>query len=168
MYDFEQKYKEHFSTVYRACLVKFHNEDFAMEITQEAFYRAFLKLGDLREDEKFLPWVTTIALYYGYQKAKQDQQRYNPLPPDDLMGYALLSVAEEDTRGEETDSIRRWIRVLKESDQELFLMRHYYNMTYQAISEQTHIPLSTVKRRLAKMKADLRETMLAQRAAGHV
>jgi len=156
---FEQLYKDHYPAVYKTCLMKFHDEDFAAEATQEAFTRALVYWEDLREKEKFLSWVTRIAMHYGYNQTRLNMLRFNELPPDDLMGNALLFASPEAPDREEAQTIRRWILTQPESDQELFLMKHYYFMTHSAISERTGIPLSTVKRRLTGMQDKLKKVL---------
>ena len=140
-----------------------------MEIAQEAFYRAFVKQNELRDEDKFLPWVTTIAMYHGYRQAKLDAQRYNQLPLDDMMMEALFMNADdafpidESPMAETTLRIRRWIMTLHETDQNLFMMKHYQYMTFKEISEQMHMPLSTVKRRIGKMNAQLKTALMQER-----
>ena len=157
--DFEQSYKDHFPAVYKTCLAKFKNEDFAMEITQEAFTRAFMKLGDLRDESKFLPWVTTIAIHYGYYRARLDQARFNRLPPDDRLGEALISASLGNPGAEAEDLIRRWLLTHKASDQRIFEMKYDYAMSNQEIAHAIRKSLSTVKRRLAFLRSSLKEAL---------
>jgi len=116
-------------------------------------------MDELRDPRKFLSWVTRIAINYGYQKTKLDRLRYNALPPDDLLGYALLFSPQEIPDSDMAYTIRRWILRQKESDQELFLLKHYRRMTFLAISRKTKMPLSTVKRRLAQMAEKLKAVL---------
>lgn len=164
--DFEQLYRDCFTTVYRACLVKFKQDEFAMEITQEAFTRALMKLGDLRDESKFLSWVTAIAINYGYHKARLDQDRFNQLPPDDLLDQALLFAAPDSPEADDAGFIRGWIATLNESDRLLFLMKHYYYMTNNDISKETGIPLSTLKRRLSLLMNELKDAFEKEMSGG--
>jgi RNA polymerase sigma-70 factor (ECF subfamily) len=161
--DFEQLYEKHFPAVYKACIAKFKNADFASEITQEAFSRAFEKYGDLREKSKFRPWVTMIAIRHGYNQSRLDQKRFNKLPPEDLLERNWSAVSPEDLPVDETNFIRNWILTLKEADQSMFLMKHYYYMTDDEIGMETEKPAGVIKRRLALLKSKLRTALENER-----
>jgi RNA polymerase sigma-70 factor (ECF subfamily) len=157
--DFEILYETHFPAVYRACAAIFNNADFAKEVTQEAFSRAFEKYADLREKDKFRPWVTKIAIRYGYNQSHLDLQRFNQLPPEDLPERNWPAVAPEDLPMDGANFIRGWILTLKPADQALFLMKHYYYMTCEEIALETGKPASTVKGRLTLLMTKLRAAM---------
>ena len=157
--DFTQLYEAHYLSVYKICLAKFKDEDLAKEITQEGFARAFEKLDNLRDEGKFLPWVTTIAINYGKQRVVQDQARYNQLPSEDTMGEALTSVFPKNPHAENADFINEWVGTLKELDRQIFLMKFHYGMTNAEISENIKKSLSTVKRRLALLRSALKEAL---------
>ena len=163
MLDFARLYEDHFTTVYRICLARFRQRDFAMEITQEAFARAYAKQGDLRDKASFLPWVTAIAVNYGYRQAKLNSLRFNPLPPADRTGYRRSAGVHPNIAdspfGAEGSFIRRWVMSLKEADQRLFIMKYYYRMRNADISIEMDKPLGTVKRRISHLKTKLKEAL---------
>ena len=153
---FDVLYETYYPIVLKTCLAQFRDEYFATEITQEAFTRAYIKLGNLRDTSKFPSWVTSIALRYGYLKSRQDRLRYNPLPPDEQLERDWYAAASDDLLIEELNLIRRWILTLKESDQQIFLMKYYYLMTTEEIRQETGKAPSTIRRRLSLLKAKLK------------
>ena len=158
MIDFEQQYQDHYADVYRICLARFKNEEFVKEVVQEAFYRAYTHLMDLRDDAKFLPWVVTTALRYGYNMSRQDLLRHNQLPEADYAGQA----AHMDVPGyrhDEVNAVRRWILAQSDADQGLFLMKHFYSMSDADIGRVTNKSPGSVKARLLRLKAKLQEAM---------
>ena len=163
MLDFEQGFREGFPRVYRVCLAKFGDAEFAKEITQEAFVRAFINLHQLRDETKFLPWVMVIAFRFGYLKIKHDRERWGSLPDDDMLGQGYNAAAMPSPRLEGDSFFTRWIKTLKESDYRLFVLRYYYRMPMQEISERAGRPLGTVKRRLAELKSKLKDALEHQR-----
>jgi len=162
MPDFEQLYRTYYPSVYKICLAHFGRADFAKEVTQEAFSRAFINLEGLRDKERFLPWVVAIAMHYGYKRARLDKSRFNELPPEDQLEQGLGAVDHEDIPLEELNFIRSWILTLSEPDQQLFLLRYYYHRTYAEISRETGKPLGTVKSRLSTLRVKLMEAMPAE------
>ena len=159
MLDFAQLYEKHFMAVYRACLARFRQVDFAMEITQEGFARAFAHLGDLRDESKFLPWVIAIAMNFGIHKARHDTLEFNPLPPDELIEQAMFTVSYGDPQEQGTDVLKHWLSTLDASDRELFLLKYIYAVPNTVLCEKTHKSLSTVKRKLAAMRISLKEAL---------
>jgi RNA polymerase sigma-70 factor (ECF subfamily) len=161
--DFEHLYEKHYPAVYNTCLARFKNADFAKEITQEAFSRAFMKYEDLRDKHKFRTWVAKIAVRYGYNQSRLDLQRFNQLPPEDLLERNWTAVSPEDLPVDETNFIRNWILTLKEVDQSMFLMKHYYYITDDEIGFEIGKPASTVKRRLALLRSKLKAALEEER-----
>ena len=159
MINFEELYQKHYPSVYRACLARFKDAGFAAEITQEAFVRALANQETLRDAEKFKSWVTAIALRYGSLKAREDQMRFNALPPVEMMESGWETAAADDLHIDDVNFIRRWILSLKEPDQQLFLMKYYYVMTSKEISVETGKPEGTVKSRLAYLKGKLKAAL---------
>ena len=142
-----------------ACRAKFRQTDFAMEITQEAFARAFSSMDTLRDEAKFQSWVTAIAINFGNKKGRSDQSSYNALPPGDMLERGWNQVAPEDIHIDDVNFIRRWILALPAQDQPAFLMKYYYGMMDKDISEQTGKPLGTVKRRLHNLRTKLAQAI---------
>ena len=159
MFDFDRAFREGFPRVYRICLAKFGDAEFAKEITQEAFVRAYVNLHQLRDESKFLPWVTVIAFRYGYLKSKHDRERWGSLPDDDMLGQGYNAASMPSPRLEGESFFTRWVKTLKESDYRLFVLRYYYHLPMQDISDRTGRPLGTVKRRLSELKSRLREAL---------
>ena len=58
----EALYDAYYDSTYRQVVAAFGDPDLAEEATQEAFVRAFEQYGSLRDQSKFSPWVTSIAL----------------------------------------------------------------------------------------------------------
>ena len=159
MLDFDQLYKKYFTPVYKTCLALFNNSDFADEITQEAFARAFTKLESLRDENSFQSWVITIAKHYGYNKARLDQYRYNRLPPEDLLEQSWGLLGPDDTRVEDINYIRKWILSLKDIDQQLILLKYYHGLSDAEIGEETDKQANSVKRRLSTLRGMLKKSL---------
>ena len=171
MSDFARLYQDNYDAVYKACLSEFGRagfipeaglEAFAEEITQEAFARAFAKRWQLRDKTKFLPWVIRIAIRYGRVTARLDRVRYNELPDDDISKYPHIASRPPAPLPEGESFVSRWLKTQKDTDCQLFVMRYYYKMPMREISAATRKPLGTVKRRLAHLKARLKEDLLAE------
>ena len=58
----EQLYLRTQRDIYRSIRAIVRNEDDAEDILQDAYVRAFERIGQLQEPEKFLPWLRSIAV----------------------------------------------------------------------------------------------------------
>ena len=166
MLDFEQLYEKHFPTVYGMCLSVFADADFAIEITQEAFTRAYTHLDELRDEEKFLPWVIRIAMHYGYRQRRLQTLRSNPLPDGCQTRYTPLFSLPDLWESDSESFLAPWLAALGEEDRLLFVLKHYLRWRNDDICRELGKPLSTVKRRLSRLKAKLREDRDRDRAGG--
>jgi len=155
--DFDRLYRINFPTVYRMCLRKFEDAEFAMEVTQEAFTRAYIHRYTLRDEKKFLSWVLRIAYNFGYEKSRLNRLRFNALPADIRTGQGLFSTPHDGRSAEKVDFVRRFMRSLRKPEQQLLLMKYDAHMTYEAISRELGVHPSTVKRRISRLKAKLTE-----------
>jgi len=99
-------------------------------------------------------------------KKRNEQNRITLLSPEDLLEQVRKLDHPDDTHVDELNHIRQWALTLKESDQELFLLRHYYQKPAAQISRETGKPRSSVNLRLALIEAKLDEAMRKEREGG--
>jgi len=174
MSDFSRLYKENYDKVYNFCLKKYGRdefspettpEDFCAEITQEAFYIAYLNQQQIRDETKFLTWVTRIAIHQAQKKARHDRLWYNELPDEDIAMYPKVASRHPVFRLDGESPVSLWLKTLKPGDRQLFVYRYLYLMPMKEISEETRKPLGTVKRRLAYLKAQCKKVLAAASAA---
>lgn len=163
MLDYADLYKRDFNTVYKLCLAHFRRPDFALDITQDAFVQAYIKFSQLRDQTKFLPWVSTIAMNLGRTAIVNERERYNELPKfegSEMAWEAFYTDDAEEIMG--ANNIRRWILTLPWEDQEILLLKYYYSMSDAEIAEVMEKPIGTVKIRLHRCKHLLYESIKAE------
>jgi RNA polymerase sigma-70 factor (ECF subfamily) len=163
MPDFSELYKEHFTVVYKTCLALFRDADFAAEVTQEAFVRAYINLDKLRDERKFKTWVIAIAKRYGYYKLRLDRSRYASLPPDDFLGQDSDQLISDERRVEIINDMRSWILTLSDDDQQLVLLKYFHHMTNADVGADAGKKPDAVKRRLALLRSKYRESQSAKK-----
>lgn len=68
MADFEKIYKENYDFIFRYLLKLSGNRSLAEELTQETFFRAYMNISKLRNENKVSVWLCQIAKnsYYAY------------------------------------------------------------------------------------------------------
>ncbi|MBQ8510659.1 MAG: sigma-70 family RNA polymerase sigma factor [Clostridia bacterium] len=156
--------------VYNTIKMKVVNAEDALDLSQEVFVKIWKSIGSYRGDCRFSTWVYRIAT-----NACFDHLRRNVLPTDSMTGAPdedgderPLDVADESLSAspertleqrETVTAVRAAIAQLSEEQQEVVLLRDIEGYTYEEIAEMLHLEIGTVKSRLNRARAHLRELL---------
>jgi RNA polymerase sigma-70 factor (ECF subfamily) len=131
------------------------DRDLAAELTQEAFVRAYDRLGQFEGASSFYTWLYRLARNRAFDLLARKK-------PTAIAGEHLEraadtrspadAVAGDDLR----DRVRAALAQLPADTRELLVMREFQGLDYDAIAEALEVPLGTVKSRLSRARADLR------------
>lgn len=141
----------------------------AEDIFQDTFFKIIitLKKGNYNEEGKFLPWVLRIT-----HNLIIDTFRRNKRMPtisggfnDEGEEFDIFSVlnlkdknVEEDIiQGQVRKDVRKLIDQLPMEQKEVLMMRHYYDMSFKEISEQTNVSINTALGRMRYALINLRK-----------
>ncbi len=133
------------------------DEELARDFTQEAFIRAFEKLGDFRGESAFGTWLHSIAVSValnGLRKVKRIRTRETTL---DDAAYVNDSTprADPDLR----DRLHRSIGALPEGYRTVFVLHDVEGYTHEEIGRILGIQTGTSKAQLFRARARLRESL---------
>ena len=127
--------------------------DFAEDLVQDIFLKAFKSLKNYKNDYAFSTWLYRIATNHTIdylRKKKLETLSINADDSDDT--HAAIQLADEDNftdepmiKRERKNKVREAIDQLPEKYREVILKRHIEEKSYQEISEEMDIPLGTVK-----------------------
>lgn len=145
------------------------NEADAADITQETFLKAWRSLPAFRGECALSTWLCKIALSVSCDSARKGRrQRTLPLTQgdeEDPFELPLTDVSampeEEAVRKMEIDAVRAAVDALPEEQRILVTMRDLSDMTYADIAEALGLEMGTVKSRLFRARAALKEFLLA-------
>ena len=152
-------YEEHVDRIYRLAFRLAGDDDLARDFTQEAFIRAFDRLGDFRGDSAFGTWLHAIAVSVslnGLRKVKRIHARETAI--DDVDALRLGSTprrADPDLR----DRLAKAIDGLPPGYRTVFLMHDVEGFTHEEIGEALGIQTGTSKAQLFRARARLREAL---------
>ncbi|PCJ59505.1 MAG: hypothetical protein COA79_10690 [Planctomycetota bacterium] len=132
------------------------------DICQTIFFKAYLKINDLREKHKFAGWLKQISLNecrLFIRKLKKDKEQN--------IGEKTWGIIDPFYEEEEfEDDEYLWIKQMDKTlealsiDQcDLLEMFYIRNLSYEQISNFLEIPLGTVKRRLFNTRKTLQSNM---------
>jgi len=124
----------------------------ASDAVQDAFVEAFVRLRRLRDPDKFGPWVSAIVV----NKCRDVWRRRRPTPVD----ATLLEGEAYEFHGPETSlDVLRALRELDEEFRTVVALRYFRDLKVDQIAEIVGCPPGTVKSRLHRATALLRERL---------
>ena len=136
---------------YYAALVYTHNRDDALDLSQEAFYRAYKALDTFDNTKKFYTWfykiLKNICINFVTRKRTHNQVSVDLENGPDLVS-AGPNPEEILERSEQSELLWQAIHQLKENDREIIILKEFQEMSYQEIAEVLNIPLGSVMSRL--------------------
>lgn len=139
----------------------------AEDAAQTAFVAAWRELPDLRDPERFEPWLHRILVRCCYAEAKRRRRS----------SLGVLAVVRDDTYApdeiltvHDRDQLERGFRRLPPEQRAVLVFHHYLGYSHAEVADHLGIPLGTVKSRLryatsalrAALEADAREPAASQ------
>lgn len=134
------------------------------DVTQEAFLKAFRKIGDFDGRSSFYTWLYRIAANTAMDwRKKERHRRHAPLPegPEGEDAVPSLEAGPETavTRRELAARIDAAIASLPEKYREILLLREIEGLSYEEISKELGMSKGTVESRLFRARERLREVL---------
>jgi len=146
------------------------NREDALDLTQEIFLKVFGALDRYNPDFKFSTWLFRIAGNAAIDQLRKKRPRTVPLEIRDADGVVSTSEyksAEPDPFSrlrnvERGDAIDRAIEALPAEFRELIALRHFGGLSYEEIAKVKGMPLGTVKNKLFRARAVLKERLAGE------
>lgn len=156
--DFDRLVRENQRVVYQIALSVVGNEADAQDVAQDAFVRAYAKLGNLHDPSRFRAWVCRIARHLALNhvrsnvrsRKRQEMTRGQDRPLD------IEQLAEE---REATARIRRDINRLPAKLREVILLCAIDGLEPSEVAHMLGVPPGTVRSRLHAARKHLLEVL---------
>jgi len=155
-------------TAYRVALrVTGRNED-ALDVVQDAFIRAFDRLGEFQRESGFQTWLLRIVSNRALDVLRARKVRLAvPLDSDDGDDLRRAPIADESEpepgseleRRELGERLRRAIESLPPDQRAVFALYATGEVTYGQIAEALGVPIGTVMSRLYHARRRLHEML---------
>ena len=137
----------------------------AEDLAQEAFLRVFRKIAEYNSTAKFSTWLYTIAS----NLAKDEFKRRSRHPAGSLdwesgkgadttrnvptaMAADDPGPDEELERGEVRERVAFALKLLKEDDREILVLKDVQGLAYEEIARILDLPMGTVKSRISRAR----------------
>lgn len=144
-------------SMYRTAKAILHNEDDVEDAIQEAVYRAFYKIGSIRQPKFFKTWLTRVVINCSYDLLRQRQ------------GLLPLEVIPEEGREDDSDvslDVRAALNTLGENDQLILTLYYLNDLPVKEIAKLLSISEGAAKMRLSHGRKKFREAYLAGQSEG--
>lgn len=169
---FETLVKRSKSKVYTTIYLIVKDRYIAEDLMQEAYIKAIdvIKSGRYNEEGKFLPWILRISHNMAIDHFRKDK-RYPTIVLEDgskvfnSFDFAEDSVEEMQMKADQVENIREMIKKLPDEQREVLVMRHYEDLSFQEIADQTGVSINTALGRMRYALINLRKMLNKQEIA---
>lgn len=136
----------------------------AQEITQDAFLKAYQKLGTLKNHNIFSGWLYVIATRLCYEwcrKKRLPMQSLETLDSNEVDKVAYSQYIEEQRETDADDArrelVRNLLKKLPESERTVMTLHYLGEMSCESISEFLGVSSNTIRSRLSRARNRLRK-----------
>jgi RNA polymerase sigma-70 factor (ECF subfamily) len=147
------------------------NREDAMDLSQEAFIRAYRNIRDVKPGRKFFPWFYQILKNLcishlrrrKYRRASSLDAENCPEVEATADCYSPEAVAR---RNETKDKVWQAIGKLDNKHREVIILRHFQHMSYEQIAAALFCNKGTVTSRLYYARKKLEELLGTEKGGG--
>jgi RNA polymerase sigma-70 factor (ECF subfamily) len=163
---FAELVRRHKDRLFTAIYLIVKDQYVAEDILQETFIKAIdtIRSGKYNDEGKFLPWISRIAHNMAIDHFRR-HKRYPTLTVEDGSNlFNNLSFSDDSyesicVKTEVHAQLRETIKKLPKAQREVLIMRHYFQMSFQEIAEQTQVSINTALGRMRYALINLRKLM---------
>lgn len=159
----------HQSRLYGYILVAVKDSEVANDVFQDTFMKVIRKLkeGAYNEEGKFIQWVMRIAHNLIIDHFRRESRVKMVRSNDEYDIFNLIPLfdrnAEDDMIRDQThQKLRQMVELLPNNQREVLTMRHYQQMSFKEISEETGVSINTALGRMRYALINLRKMMEEQ------
>jgi RNA polymerase sigma-70 factor (ECF subfamily) len=156
---FDALFARHSEMIYSTLLKFTGNSDDVDDLMQEAFMKAYLKIGLYDPKYDFGAWIYTIARntfvdFSRLRKSNALNPQNIPLESGSTSQLSASTPNPEDyiINAQQRAQIERYIAMLPEDYRQLFELRFIDEYSYEEISEKLDMKLGTVKTRIFRVR----------------
>ena len=169
---FEELVARHRDKIYARAWSMMRNENDALDLSQEAWVKAWQRLEQFQGDSSFATWLTRITINLCLDRIrKQKRQRAESIEELDeesggverQMPAVTINPTERLERGELRQRIEKALDQLSEAHRTVLVLHEFEDMEYKSIAKAMNCSIGTVmsrlfyaRRKMAALLADLK------------
>ncbi|MFM2081323.1 MAG: hypothetical protein RL380_14, partial [Verrucomicrobiota bacterium] len=157
MLAFEELVARHRDKIYARCYIMLRNEDAALDVSQDAWVKAWQRLKQFNGDSSFATWATRVTINVCLdQLRKNKRQRAESIEElneesggvERQMPVVTVNPTERLERGELRQRIDSALGKLSEEHRTVLVLHEFQEMEYKDIARTVGISIGTVMSRL--------------------
>ena len=165
---FEELSGSYYTKVYNICYRMLSNPEDASEQAQETFIKAFRYIKDFKGNCSFSTWIYRIATntcldFLRKNKNKVtvsiEQQTYEDLTIKERLVSQLPGPEKIAETNAQKAAIREALSKMNEKNRTMIVLRDFMGQSYEQIADALETPVGTVKSRISRARAELRELL---------
>ena len=141
----------HQNAVYGLAYHHLQNFEDARDVAQEAFIHAYSRLHQLRETEKFAPWLRQITV----NQCHILRRRHLRVEPDEDAMFSRHEVEQVETRM----ALQQALECLSPASRLTIILFYLRSYSLQEIADFLEVPVTTIKSRLRNARARLHKEL---------
>ena len=173
MMAFEELVSRHRDKIYARAYTMMRNENAALDLSQEAWVKAWQRLAQFQGDSSFTTWVTRICINVCLDQLRKDKrQRAESIEEmneesggvERQMPVVTVNPTERLERGELRRKIDDALGKLSDEHRTVLVLHEFQEMEYKEIAKTVGISIGTVmsrlfyaRRKMAVLLADLKK-----------
>ncbi len=157
---YEALVRQYEQIAFRAAYLITHDAAEAADAAQEAFLRAYRALGSFHAGQPFRPWLLRIVTNQALNRVKAVQRRTRTM---ERYAQELITARKPPSpesavsEREQNDRLQQAVSRLDANDQVLVSLRYFLELPEAEVAQALGVPLGTVKSRLHRTLARLRQ-----------
>lgn len=164
---YEELVRRYQGRVYAVAYRLTGNREDALDVAQEALFKAYNRIDAWQPTGGFLPWLLRLTTNQGIdhlrRKKRQPTERLDEAFLPETEGAAVepsVRSTDQGVRALEIDArVRAALPVLSESQRNVFMLRHYEGLQLNEIAEEMGCTVGSVKVHLFRALKKLREEL---------
>ncbi|PFG04547.1 sigma-70 family RNA polymerase sigma factor [Bacillus sp. es.034] len=142
----------HSDQLYRTAFLYVRNREDALDVVQEASYKAFKSIGNLKNEKYFLTWLTRILIHCSYEVLNKKKKEI----PLDIVKERTVDRAEQEI--ESLDLIDA-VNQLNEKHKDAIILFYFQDLPITEVAKIMNIPENSVKTYLSRGKERLKKLL---------
>lgn len=159
---FEMLVERYERQVYRAAYFILRDPDEAEEIAQEAFMRGYRAIRKFKEDQPFRPWILKIAVNQALTASRKLKRRRETSVQSPTVVPSDFDIDEALIDRQRADMLIAALNQMQERERVVIYLRYFMDFSEKELAQYLKCAQGTVKSRLHRSLAKLREIVVAQ------
>lgn len=150
---FEQLLKIESEKLYKIAYLHMHNKEDALDVLQEATYKAYISIHQLKSPVYFSTWLVKILIRTAYKELEQ-KKKVIQLPEE-----TIVDLLESNKVEDPSIDLSEALSLLDNDYRNVLTLFYYYDLPIRTIATVLGKPQSTIKTYLRRAKLKLRDTL---------